>query len=188
MSLLWRHKLSSNMARPNSVSLLPQPANPTTASTFSASQLGLTQGAVANQWLEEFIAFEQADMGEVMDDPLMPVDGDQPGSFMRMFDGSIRHLDIRTTRDWPAFTSPCQAQNCCVCTKTFNWRPHSGLTVSLTSHPTLNSIDQLDLPHVASMDVATLTAFKGETVIPFQRTCQPMPCNPLFFGRSHTMF
>ena len=61
---------SSNMARPNSVSLLPQPANPTTASTFSASQLGLTQGAVANQWLEEFIAFEQADIGEVMDDSL----------------------------------------------------------------------------------------------------------------------
>ena len=157
---------SGNLARSNGVSLLPQPATPTTASTFSASQLGLTQGAVANQWLEEFIAFEQADIGEVMNAPLMPVDGDEPGSFMRMFDGTINPAPGHQNHQGLAsiYVTPSGAKLLRL-HQNFQLAPTPGLTVTLTSQPTLNSIDQLDLPYVVSMDIATLTAFKGETVI-----------------------
>ena len=158
---------SSNLAGSNSVSLLPQPANPTTSSSFSASQLGLTQGAIANRWLEEFIAFEQADSGEVMNLPLTPVDGDEPNSFMRMFDGVINPAPGHQNHQGLAsiYVTPSGAKLLRL-HQDFQLAPTPGLTITLTSHATLNSIEQLNLPYVVSMEVASLTAFKGETVIP----------------------
>lgn len=152
--------------RSNGVSLLPQQTSQTTASTFSASELGLTQRAANAIWMVDFLTFEQADTGVVLNDPLPTVTGDAPSSFIRMFDGTIAPAPGRRKHQGLAsiYVTP-SGKKLLRLHQGFQMAPTPGLTVTLTSHPTLNSLDQLNLPYIESMDVATLTSFKGETVI-----------------------
>ena len=65
---------------------------------------------------------------------------------------SIRHLNVRTI-EIGRLRHPVRRKTAAFA-QDFQLAPAAG---EPTSHPTLNSIDQLDLPYVASMDVATLT-------------------------------
>ena len=121
--------------------------------------------AGSTDWRRAFADFQENDPGIVLVDKMTNVDGNDPDLFVRLFSGQINPTPGHT-----GYTGVASIYSTPIGTKILRLHqdldltPTPGLTITLSSVPLPLTMSDLSFEYVVKMDVAQLTAFKGEAV------------------------